>query len=119
MKVRIYLYNSTRKTIATNLAFVFLLFYVMFRSSQIFISEELSKWYIFIAGGLLFCFLLILVIKSTKIDIDLVTIFTTTLVGYILISEFSSQSMCHLQYLYYCFFHLGLSPLIALGILIL
>ena len=93
MKVRIYLYNSTRKTIATNLAFVFLLFYVMFRSSQIFISEELSKWYIFIAGGLLFCFLLILVIKSTKIDIDLVTIFTTTLVGYILISEFSSQSM--------------------------
>ena len=93
MKVRIYLYNSTRKTIATNLAFVFLLFYVMFRSSQIFISEELSKWYIFIAGGLLFCFLLILVIKSTKIDIDLVTIFTTTLVGYILLSEFSSQSM--------------------------
>ena len=42
---------------------------------------------------MLFCFLLILVIKSTKIDIDLVTIFTTTLVGYILISEFSSQSM--------------------------
>lgn len=93
MRTRTYLYDLKRKTFVINLAFVTFLFCVMFSSSQFFVFEELTKWYAFITGGLLFGLLSILFVRSTKIDVDFIIISTIILVGYILISELSSNSM--------------------------
>ncbi|HCY30878.1 MAG TPA: hypothetical protein DHV06_04865 [Bacteroides thetaiotaomicron] len=93
MRARMYLCNSTRRMITINSAFFLLLICTMFLSFQIFISEELSKWYVFIVGGMLFYFLPILAMRSVKIDVDFVIIFIVALVGYILVSELSSQSI--------------------------